>query len=52
MCTTLGWTSQNSFTYDAFKAMGTAQVHALGKSSHVLYDLKYMLPAEAADLRL
>ena len=38
--------------HDAFKAMGAAQIHALGKSPHVVYDLKYLLPADAADLRL
>ena len=35
-----------------FKAMGAPAIRALGKSSHVLYDLKYLLPAEASDLRL
>ena len=35
-----------------FKAMGAAAIRALGKPSHVLYDLKYLLPAEASDLRL
>jgi UDP-N-acetyl-D-galactosamine dehydrogenase len=48
-------------TYDAvilavahnqFRAMGATGVRALGKSSHVLYDLKYVLDASAADLRL
>ena len=38
--------------HDAFKAMGAAQIHTLGKTSHVLYDLKYLLPTDAADLRL
>ncbi|MDB5884640.1 MAG: UDP-glucose/GDP-mannose dehydrogenase [Polaromonas sp.] len=35
-----------------FKAMGAAAIRALGKPGHVLYDLKYLLPAEASDLRL
>ena len=38
--------------HDAFKAMGAEQIHALGKTPHVLYDLKYLLAADAADLRL
>lgn len=48
-------------TYDAvilavahqqFKEMGAANIRAVGKPEHVLYDLKYLLPAEASDLRL
>lgn len=48
-------------TYDAiilavghqqFKEMGAAKIRALGKSEHILYDLKYLLPAEESDLRL
>lgn len=35
-----------------FAAMGAERIHALGKPSHVLYDLKYVLPAESADIRL
>ena len=35
-----------------FKAMGAAAIRALGKPGHVLYDLKYLLPAEESDLRL
>jgi UDP-N-acetyl-D-galactosamine dehydrogenase len=35
-----------------FVAMGAAGIRALGKAEHVLYDLKYVLPAEASDLRL
>ncbi len=35
-----------------FKAMGEAAIRALGKKAHVLYDLKYILPADASDLRL
>jgi len=48
-------------TYDAiliavahhqFIEMGEKAIRALGKSEHVLYDLKYILPANASDLRL
>jgi UDP-N-acetyl-D-galactosamine dehydrogenase len=48
-------------TYDAivlavahhqFKAMGAQAIRALGKKEHVLYDLKYLLPVDASDLRL
>lgn len=35
-----------------FKSMGAAAIRALGKPSHVLYDLKYLLSAEESDLRL
>jgi UDP-N-acetyl-D-glucosamine/UDP-N-acetyl-D-galactosamine dehydrogenase len=35
-----------------FKAMGAAAIRALGKPQHVLYDLKYVLPAEESDVRL
>jgi UDP-N-acetyl-D-galactosamine dehydrogenase len=35
-----------------FKAMGEKAIRALGKKAHVLYDLKYILPANASDLRL
>lgn len=38
--------------HDEFKAMGAPALRALGKPAHVLYDLKYVLPAEASDLRL
>ncbi|WP_309681711.1 Vi polysaccharide biosynthesis UDP-N-acetylglucosamine C-6 dehydrogenase TviB [Polaromonas sp.] len=38
--------------HDQFKAMGAPALRALGKPQHVLYDLKYVLPAEASDLRL
>ena len=31
--------------------MGAPALRALGKPQHVLYDLKYVLPAEASDLR-
>lgn len=35
-----------------FADMGAEQIRALAKPEHVLYDLKYILPAEASDLRL
>lgn len=35
-----------------FTEMSIDQIHAFGKRSHVLYDLKYVVPAEASDLRL
>ena len=35
-----------------FAEMGVEQIRALGKSAHVLYDLKNVLPADASDLRL
>ena len=38
--------------HDQFIAMGEKAIRALGKSAHVLYDLKYILPANASDLRL
>ena len=38
--------------HDSFKVMGATAIHALGKPTHVLYDLKYLLPVEDSDLRL
>lgn len=35
-----------------FKAMGVEAIRTLGKQNHVLYDLKYLFPADATDLRL
>lgn len=35
-----------------FVEMGAERLRALGKADHVLYDLKYVLPQEASDLRL
>ena len=35
-----------------FKSMGHFAIRALGKPEHVLYDLKYLLPASKSDLRL
>jgi UDP-N-acetyl-D-glucosamine/UDP-N-acetyl-D-galactosamine dehydrogenase len=38
--------------HNAFKSMGVKGIHALGKHSHILYDLKSVFPVEAAELRL
>lgn len=38
--------------HEQFKAMGAAQIHALGKTNHVLYDLKYIFSPAESDLRL
>jgi len=38
--------------HDEFKAMSAARIHALGKPQHVLYDIKYVLPATDVDGRL
>jgi UDP-N-acetyl-D-galactosamine dehydrogenase len=35
-----------------FAAMGIEQIRNMGKSAHVLYDLKYVFPAGESDLRL
>jgi UDP-N-acetyl-D-galactosamine dehydrogenase len=35
-----------------FEAMGSEKIHALGKVKHVIYDLKYVLPKSAVDMRL
>jgi UDP-N-acetyl-D-galactosamine dehydrogenase len=35
-----------------FKAMGVDAVRALGTQNHVLYDLKYLFPVDATDIRL
>jgi UDP-N-acetyl-D-galactosamine dehydrogenase len=35
-----------------FKTMGVESIRTLGKQNHVLYDLKYLFPADATDLRL
>lgn len=39
-------------SHDEFKQMGAAAIRALGKPEHILYDLKYLLAADEADLRL
>jgi len=38
--------------HDEFKAMGAPAIRALGKRKHILYDLKYILTSDEADLRL
>ena len=38
--------------HDSFRLLGADGIRAFGKSGHVLYDLKHILPEEAADLRL
>ena len=35
-----------------FKDMGVEAIRALGKTNHVIYDLKYLYPSELTDLRL
>lgn len=39
-------------SHHQFVEMGATAIHALGKAEHVLYDLKYVLPASESDLRL
>lgn len=38
--------------HDQFRAMGAGEIRMLGKDQHVLYDLKYILKVEYADLHL
>jgi UDP-N-acetyl-D-galactosamine dehydrogenase len=38
--------------HNQFKEMGVAEIRALGKENHVLYDLKYVLEATESDIRL
>ncbi len=38
--------------HSEFVRMGGHEIRRLGKKNHVLYDLKYVLPADQADLRL
>ena len=38
--------------HQEFRDMGAEAIAALGKPNHVLYDLKYLLPADKSDLRL
>ena len=54
-------TAPSAATYDGivlavahhqFKAMGAGAIRALGKPTHVLYDLKYLLAPGESDLRL
>lgn len=39
-------------SHDEFIELGAQGVRAFGAEKHVLYDLKYVLPVEASDLRL
>ena len=38
--------------HNQFVEMGIEQIRSLGKSSHVLYDLKYVFAKEDTDIRL
>lgn len=38
--------------HDEFRALGVVNIRKYGKAEHVLYDLKYLLSAEEADIRL
>ena len=38
--------------HEQFVALGADKIRALGKENHVLYDLKYVLPQTASDIRL
>lgn len=38
--------------HEQFRQLGAEQIRRLGKAEHVLYDLKYLLPAEDSHLRL
>lgn len=38
--------------HDEFKELGADKIRALGKETHVLYDLKYVLDRDDSDLRL
>jgi UDP-N-acetyl-D-glucosamine/UDP-N-acetyl-D-galactosamine dehydrogenase len=38
--------------HNVFKSMGAKGIHAFGKPSHILYDLKSVFPLEASELRL
>lgn len=39
-------------SHDEFKEMGAEAIRALGKEKHILYDLKYILETDEADIRL
>jgi len=39
-------------SHNEFKALGIDKIRALGKTDHVLYDLKYILPKASVDMRL
>lgn len=38
--------------HDQFKKMDVSAIRQLGRESHILYDLKHVLPKESVDLRL
>lgn len=38
--------------HNEFRALGAENIRQYGKAKHILYDLKYLLSAEEADLRL
>ena len=38
--------------HDEYRALGATGIHAFGCDPHVVYDLKYVLPVGASDLRL
>ena len=38
--------------HSQFKELGAENIRKLGKKNHVLYDLKYVLPKNSADMRL
>ena len=38
--------------HDQFKQMTATEIHALGKTKHVLYDLKYLLENDGLNIRL
>lgn len=38
--------------HNQFKALGAENIRRFGKAEHVLYDLKFLLPAAESDLRL
>lgn len=53
--------SPSNGTYDAivlavghrqFREMGSASIRSLGRTQHILYDLKYIFPSQEVDLRL
>ena len=41
-----------SVAHNEFKVMGADEIRALGKESSIVYDLKYVLPKDAVDMRL
>jgi UDP-N-acetyl-D-galactosamine dehydrogenase len=38
--------------HDEFREMGVERIRRAGRDKHVLYDIKYLLPAEEVDGRL